>query len=95
VIAQSATRYVSVIGVGTIVTDKTRVRALWKKMHEVWFPEGPEDPKVCLIHFEPTQAEFWDVSTTKGLKYLYEAAKALVTKQTPKVDSEQHGTVKM
>jgi len=95
VIAQSATRYVSVMGKGTIVTDRTRIRAMWKKMHEVWFPDGPNDPKVCLLHFQPTQAEFWDVSSTKGLRYLYDAARALLTGQKPKVEPDQHGSVKM
>jgi general stress protein 26 len=95
VIAQSASRYVSLVGTGSIVTDKTRIRAMWKKMHEVWFPKGPDDPNVCLVHFTPTEAEFWDVSSMKGLKYLYEAAKALITHTTPSTDGDQHGTVKM
>lgn len=95
VIAQSATRYVSATGLSDIVTDRSRIRAMWKKMHEVWFPQGPDDPQVCLIHFQPTEAEFWDVSSGRGLKYLYDAAKALLTGQKPRVDADQHGVVKM
>ena len=95
VIAQSSSRYVSLQGTSHIVTDRTRIKGMWKKMHEVWFPEGPEDPKVCLVHFVPTEAEFWDVSTTKGAKYLFQAVKALLTHEAPKPDPKLHGTVKL
>ena len=95
VIAQSSSRYVSMQGTSHVVTDRARIKAMWKKMHEVWFPEGPEDPNVCLVHFVPTEAEFWDVSTTKGMKYLFQAAKALLTGEPPKLDAAQHGTVKL
>ena len=95
VIAQSSSRYVSLQGKSTIVTDRTRIKALWKKMDEVWFPDGPEDPKVCLVHFVPSEAEFWDVSTTLGVKYLFAAAKALITGEPPKPDPKEHGSVKL
>ena len=95
VIAQSSSRYVSLQGTSMIVTDRSRIKSMWKKMHEVWFPEGPEDPNVCLVHFVPTEAEFWDMSTTLGIKYLFKAAKALVTGAPPRPDPEQHGSVKL
>ncbi|MEO6954200.1 MAG: pyridoxamine 5'-phosphate oxidase family protein [Polyangia bacterium] len=95
VIAQSSSSYVSLQGKSTIVTDRTRIKAMWKKMHEVWFPDGPEDPKVCLVHFVPTEADFWDVSTTLGVKYLFQVAKALITGEPPKSDPKQHGSMKL
>ena len=81
VTAQDASRWIQLSGKGEIVTDRTRVRQLWNKFHEVWFPLGPDDPNVCLISFRPQHAEYWDNSGMVGVKYLFEVAKALVTGQ--------------
>ena len=80
--------------------DETEVldRALhlfWSKGFDVWFPAGKEDPNACLMTFKPRDAELWDSSGLKGLRYLLESAKALLTKTTPESSSDQHAKLKL
>lgn len=79
VTGQDSTRWIQLTGKCEVVTDRTRIRQLWSKFHEAWFPMGPDDPNVCSIHFQPQHAEYWDNSGVVGVKYLFEVAKALVT----------------
>jgi general stress protein 26 len=95
VTGQSGTRFVSLNGTADVVTDRDRVRSLWSRMHEVWFPGGPEDPNVGLIHFVPREAELWDVSAARGFRYLFDAAKALITKVPPAHHEGMHTVVEL
>jgi general stress protein 26 len=92
-IAMTRTRQASIMGTFSVVRDPDQIKAVWKKEYEVWFPEGPTDRKVCLLGLHPRQVEFWDASGTKGLKYLFESAKALVTGEPPKPAAGQHDKV--
>ena len=63
---------------------------------KVWFPEGADDPSLCLIQLRPSHAEFWDMQSTKGLRYVFEAAKSFVSGATPdakEAKQGQHGEV--
>ena len=74
---QSGARYVSLSGRCTISQDRERIRELFDKAWETWFPEGPEQADICLIEFRPVIGEYWDQSGTRGLSYLWKAASAL------------------
>lgn len=91
VIGQSKTRFFTVRGQLTVSQDRARIRELWSKANEVWF-QGPDDPKVALMEFRPEEAELWDVSGANGLRFVFEAAKALVTgeKMPNERSGEQH-----
>lgn len=91
VTGQHDSRWIELAGTGVIVTDRTRIRQLWNKLHEAWFPLGSDDPNVCLIHFQPHHAEYWDNSGMVGVKYLFEVAKALVTGQAADDVKGTHG----
>jgi general stress protein 26 len=97
IVAQSSARYLSIAGVFSVTRDRAALERVWSKANEVWFPEGLDDPRVCLLGFHPTNAEFWDISGTKGLSFAYEAAKALLTGKAieNQDDPEQHGEVRM
>lgn len=75
---QSSSVYVSVTGTARTVRNPTKIRELWKEAWRVWFPDGPDESDLVLINVEPTSAEFWDNRGTKGVRYLWEAAKAYV-----------------
>lgn len=79
VIGQSTGRFVSVAGSVDVVRDQERIQKLWSKAFDVWFPDGPKDPNVTLLAFYPETAEVWDSTGVKGIRYMFEAAKALVT----------------
>jgi len=95
VVGQSKMEFVSLQGTFTIVKDQAKLAQLWTKAYEVWFPKGPTDPDVCLMHFSPAEAEVWDSSGVQGLKFMFEAAKALITGDTPKADKDQHMKVNL
>lgn len=76
---QSSTRYVSLTGSVTIDQDREKIRELWNKSWELWYPEGAEQPDICLIRFSPVVGEYWDLSGTEGLTFAWNAAKALAS----------------
>ena len=87
------TLYLSVTGRGHTVSDPAKIKELWKETFKVWFPAGAEDPDVILIRFIAEEAEYWDSSGWKGIKYLFKAAHAYITGTPPKGDPEQHDRV--
>jgi general stress protein 26 len=75
---QSKTRYLWLRGEMAISRDRTLLRELWSKVNDVWF-DGPDDPRAAVMTLRPTEAELWDVSGAKGMRFLLESAKALLT----------------
>jgi len=88
---QSSARFVAVSGTGKLVKNKAKIEQLWKTSWKAWFPDGKDDPKVTLIQVTVTDAEFWDTAGTKGIRYAFEAAKAVLMGETPKQVEGQHG----
>lgn len=82
VIGQSKTRFFTMRGHITVSRDRARIRELWSSMNEIWF-DGPDDPRIVLIEFQPEEAELWDASGINGLRFLFQAAKALVSGAPP------------
>ncbi len=70
--------YVSVSGGGEIVRDRTKIEELWSPILKAWFPEGLDDPHVCLLKVSVEQAEYWDASSSKIVQ-LVGLVKALAT----------------
>jgi general stress protein 26 len=91
---QSDWRFVALSGRATLVTDRAKLDQLWKPAWKVWFPEGKDDPTIALIRVTVTDAEFWDNAGTKGIRYAFEAAKALLTNERPPEVEGLHGRVK-
>lgn len=75
---QEGYKYVSLTCTATPSRDRERIRALWSKGLEAWFPDGPDDPKVVLLECVVTFAEFWDVSGFERVRYAIEAGRAYV-----------------
>lgn len=75
---QSSMSYVSLAGEGVIVRDQAKIKELWSESWRVWFPKGPTDADIALVQVKPNQGEFWDQKGTKGLRFLFNAAKAYV-----------------
>jgi general stress protein 26 len=94
---QSKTKFVSVSGRASAVEDRERVGRLWKMEWKVWFPGGKDDPNLVLLRVHSEAGEYWDNSGTGGLKYLFEAEKALMTGSRPNVegDAKIHGKVNL
>jgi general stress protein 26 len=92
---QDKRRFVSISGTARILSDRALVDRLWSETWKVWFPNGKDDPELCLLEVSPTAAEYWDQKGGKGLAYLFEAAKAYVQGGTPETSDEQHAKVRV
>ena len=79
---EASPTYVSMSGLATVVRDRTKVRELWSPAWKLWFPEGPEEEDIVLIHFEPTHAEYASPEAGK-LGVMVSAVKRLITKEHP------------
>ncbi len=92
---QSSSQFATLSGRATVVHDRPMIDDLWKEAWKLWFPEGKDDPTICLIHFSPQDGEYWNNAGAQGLKYAFEAVKAYVKGETPKSDQGQHAKVEL
>lgn len=58
-------RYVSITGTAELVTDKRKIRELWKPILQAWFPKGIDDPDLALLRVTMEKAEYWDSPSSK------------------------------
>jgi general stress protein 26 len=91
---QGKTKWASISGTASINRDRTLIHKLWQEAWKVWFPEGKDDPTLCLIEFRATDGEYWDNSGTRGVQFAIQAAKAYLNgERYEKHDAEQHSKV--
>ena len=84
--------YVSVSGRASIVKDRQKIEELWNPILKAWFPEGLDDPTLCLLKVSVEEAEYWDSPNSKIVQ-LVGFVKALVTGQ--QADGGDHGRVNL
>ena len=72
--------YLSVSGRAQVVKDRAKIEELWSPILKAWFPEGLDDPSLCLLKIPVEQAEYWDAPSSRIVQ-LFEMAKALATGQ--------------
>jgi general stress protein 26 len=91
---QDSRRYLTVSGKASVVRSPEKVRELWKENFKLWF-EGPDDPRLALLKVTPNEAEYWDTTGIRGLKFAFRAAKAYLTGERAKKeeDPDVHGRV--
>ena len=85
-------KYVSVFGRGEIVKDRAKIEELWNPIHKAWFPEGLDDPRLCLLKVSVEEAEYWDAPSSK-LVQIAGFVKALVTGQ--EADYGEYGKINL
>ncbi len=71
--------YVSVSGRGEVSEDREKIEEYWSPILKVWFPEGLDDPRLCLLKVSVEQAEYWDAPSSKIVQ-LVGFVKALATR---------------
>jgi len=92
VVMQDGRRYVSLSGVAKVVRDRGVIERLWSSAWKIWFPNGVNDPSLCLLRVEPVEAAYWDMTGTAGIKYVFEMARAFVTGARPSSDADERHT---
>ena len=61
--------------------NPAKIAELWNVKMEAWFPEGPTDPDLTLVHLRAERADVWDAPS--GPARLINYVTALVTGSTP------------
>lgn len=92
---QSKQQFLSISGHAELVKDRAKIHELWREQWKVWFPNGKDDPEIVLIHLRAEEAEYWDQHGTKGMRYLFEAGKALLGGHKPGTRSDQHAKLNL
>jgi len=86
---QDKRRFVSVSGVARVERDRALIDRLWSESWRIWFPGGKDDPSLCVLVVEPTDAEYWDLTGSVGLSYAFKLAKGYLTGTRPAEDDER------
>lgn len=86
----SDTKYVSISGNGEIVRDRAKLEELWSDIYKAWFPQGLNDPDVCLLKVEVSTAEYWEAESGKMVQ-LFGYIKALATAE--RAQGGEHGSM--
>ncbi len=72
--------YLSISGRAQVVKDRAKIEELWSPVLKAWFPEGLDDPHLCLLKIPVEQAEYWDAPNSKIVQ-LFGMVKAIATGQ--------------
>ncbi len=84
--------YVSVSGAASVVRDRAKIKELWSPLYKAWFPEGVDDPDLCLLKVDVSEAEYWDMPNSK-VAQVYAFAKALATGEQAKIGEHRQVNV--
>jgi general stress protein 26 len=86
--------YLSITGRASVTRDSAKAAEIWKKMDDVWWPGGPDDPNVRVLRIEPQTAELWDGPSSSTVA-AFEFAKARITGEKPNLGEKRKKTVRM
>ncbi|MEO6547850.1 MAG: pyridoxamine 5'-phosphate oxidase family protein [Ferruginibacter sp.] len=57
--------YLDLRGRASVETDPKSIEEKWNPIIKAWFPEGKDDPNLCLLKVKTDEAHYWDTDTTK------------------------------
>ena len=80
--------HVSLTGKAKLNFDQEKIEELWSPFVAAWFPEGKQSSDMALLEIKVDHGEYWNNDNT-SLGYLYEVAKANVSKETPDLGENQ------
>lgn len=55
--------YMNIYGSCELLHDKNKMKELWQPALKSFFPQGIDDPDVCLLKVKIDEASYWDNST--------------------------------
>lgn len=92
---QGTGSYATLSGRARVVRDRLLLERYWQHAWTAWFPKGIGDPDLCVIAVHAEQGEYWDRAGMQAVTYAFEAARAYVAGEKPRLGSEHHGKVKL
>ncbi len=90
---QSRSEFATIQGRATIVRDRAQIDRLWSETWRIWFPQGKEDPNLCLLKISADRGEYWDTSGLQGVKFALESVKARLAGRIPQKTEVQNAKV--
>lgn len=90
---QGRSEFATIRGTATVVRDRAEIERLWSEAWRVWFPEGKDDPNLCLVKVSADRGEYWDTSGLEGVKFALESVKARLAGRTPEKSEVQNAKV--
>jgi general stress protein 26 len=75
--SSDANTYVSISGQATVTRDRATLEAHWTPAMSIFFPDGMDDPNLCMLRVEAQSAEYWDGPGSAAGKALYLAMTAI------------------
>lgn len=51
--------FATIHGTIRIDNDRNTIDRLWNRFVAAWFEKGKDDPKLCLLRFDPADAQIW------------------------------------
>jgi general stress protein 26 len=69
--------YVSISGTASVTRDRGIIDEHWSPAMSIFFPEGKDDPNLCMLRVESQSAEYWDGPGSAAGKALYFAMTAI------------------
>lgn len=73
--------YLDLRGRASIEHDPKSIDDKWNPIVKAWFPEGKDDPNICLIKVKTDEAHYWDRDNTKMMEMLKMATAVITGKQ--------------
>ena len=92
---QSGHRFAVVEGPAEVIVDQALVDKYWQASWRLWFPEGKQDWRLCLLRITPSRGEYWDRGGLESVRFAFDAARALATRTIPDERPGTHGKVRM
>jgi len=85
-------KYLNIRGSCVLVVNKEKNEALWNPFLKAWFPNGLDDPKLCLLKVMTEEASFWNSSSNK-MVVAFNVLKAIVS--NGKYDEGEEGKLSL
>ena len=73
--------YLDLKGRASVEKDRQSIEEKWNPIVKAWFPNGQNDPDLCLIKVKTDEAHYWDTETTKMVEMLKTVASLVTGKQ--------------
>jgi general stress protein 26 len=74
--------YLDVWGKANLVYDRNKIEELWNPIVKAWFPDGVDDPNLCLLKINPQDAHYWDSESGKMIQFVKIIASAVTGKKS-------------
>jgi general stress protein 26 len=92
---QSASQFASIHGTASVVRDRAEIDRLWSESWRIWFPEGKDDPSLCLLRVSADHGEYWDTGGIEGMKFKVESIRARLSGRVAEKSEAQNAKVKL